>query len=100
MDKEKAPMSEDHTETVAINNLSDFLDHFVTWHNKQIDTLNHISNIPEGGEVIIGDNETLIMSGDVRKAFQLGINLGVSYLGDLPFVAEVEDLNTEDASVH
>jgi hypothetical protein len=74
------------------------LDHFVAmltdWHSRQVATLKHLHEVPEGIEVVIGDGEDTkkhILEGDFRDGFRLGLDLALNYMGTLPFVAEFSD---------
>ena len=79
------------TETVPI----DDLDHFVTlladWHTSKVNTVKHMLTIPEGTAVTVDDGEPLQLTGDLLKGFQLGLTVALSELGELPFVAEMEE---------
>ena len=62
-----------------------------SWHTKKVATLKHMQNIPETAEVSIGTDAPIVITGEFRKGFQLGISLALAELGELPFVAELEE---------
>ena len=79
------------------------LDHFITlltdWHNKQVATVKHLNNAPQGIKILIGEGEEAkekTLEGEFLEGFQLGIGLALNYLGTLPFMAEyVDDATTQ-----
>lgn len=77
------------------------LDHFITlltdWHNKQVATVKHLNNAPQGIKILIGEGEEAkekTLEGEFLEGFQLGIGLALNYLGTLPFMAEYVDDDT------
>lgn len=55
------------------------------WHHRQIATINHFLDVPEGVEVKVGEEEQITLSGDVLRGYKLGLELSLHYLGTLPF---------------
>ena len=80
------------TETVAVENLDQFVMVLTAWHDNKCQVLKHLLEIPEGSEVQVSDDEPRIMTGDLLAGFRLGIEMALSELGTLPFVAEMEDV--------
>ena len=79
------------------------LDHFITlltdWHNRQVATVKHLQEVPNGITVVIGDGDDATkktLEGEFLEGFQLGLGLALNYLGTLPFMAEyVDDASTQ-----
>lgn len=73
------------------------LDTFVTaltgWHVHKVAALQHMMEIPEGTEVTLDEETPSILTGDLLKGFQLGIQLSLLELGTLPFIAEEEPIS-------
>lgn len=71
------------------------LDHFVMllskWHTSKVNVIKHMLEVPESSEVCIGEDAPIQVTGDFRKGYQLGLSLALSELGELPFVAELEE---------
>lgn len=47
--------------------------------------------MPSGSELLIDDEEPLMLTGEVLKAYQVGIEQSLALLGQLPFAFETED---------
>jgi len=58
------------------------------WHQKKVATLLHMQSVPDGTEVVIGEDAPMILTGDLLKGFILGVELALIELGKLPFEAE------------
>ena len=78
-------------ETIEVNDLDKFVQLLSGWHTNRIARVKHLLDVPETAEVAIGEDAPVAMTGDFRKGFQLGISLALSELGELPFVAELEE---------
>lgn len=74
------------------------LDHFVRlltqWHVAKVKVLKHMLDVPDGTEAIMNEGASVVLSGDVLKGFRIGVTLGLTELGQLPFAAEIEDAKT------
>ena len=93
-------MSEPHTEPlifddidfeneiVEVNDMGQFIALMQDWHAKQVATVHHFTEIPPGVEVQVEGEEPFELEGDTLKGFKLGINMALSYLGELPFYAQ------------
>ena len=81
-------------ETIEVNDLDKFVHLLAGWHTNRVARVKHLLDVPETTEVAIGEDAPVPMTGDFRKGFQLGISLALSELGDLPFVAEIEESQT------
>lgn len=75
---------------LPIEDLNTFIQLLTAWHQKQVATIQHLSEVPPGMGVQIGEDPPFTMEGDVHKGFLLGINMSMEYLGTLPFEAEYE----------
>jgi len=84
-------MTETPDTLLAVNDLDQFVQLLSNWHTKKIATLKHMLEIPESAEVSLGDAEPVQMTGAFRDGFILGLSLALAELGELPFVAEMED---------
>jgi hypothetical protein len=87
-------MTETPDTLVAVNDLDQFVQLLSSWHKKKIATLKHMLEIPDTAEVSLGDAPPIKMTGAFREGFLLGLSLSISELGELPFVAEIEDSST------
>ena len=74
------------------------LDHFVgllsRWHTTKVKTIKHMMTVPDTTEVILEEGTPVQMTGEFRKGFVLGLTIALAELGELPFVAELEDATT------
>lgn len=85
---------EESAELLAVTDLDHFIALLTDWHNKQVATVKHLHEVPEGITVVIGDGdeaEKKTIDGEFRDGFQLGLSLALNYLGTLPFMAEYVD---------
>ena len=86
-------------ELLAVNDLDHFITLLTDWHNKQVATIKHLQQVPDGIKVVIGEGaeaQEKLMEGDFRDGFTLGLDLALNYLGTLPFMAEyVDDAPTQ-----
>lgn len=79
------------TETVAVDDLNQFVMILTAWHAEKVAVLQHMLTIPEGTEFTIADEETGVLEGDILDGFKAGINLALMELGVLPFTAEMDE---------
>ena len=77
--------------TVEVNDLDHFVNLLSKWHSTKTKVIKHLLDIPETAEVSIGTDAPIVITGEFRKGFQLGISLALAELGELPFVAELEE---------
>lgn len=84
-------MTETPDTLLAVNDLDQFVQLLASWHTKRVATLKHMQNIPDTAEVSIGEGPPVKLTGEFREGFLLGLSLALSELGELPFVAEMED---------
>lgn len=84
-------MTETPDTLLAVQDLDQFVTLLAAWHKKKVDVLKHMQAIPETAEVSLGDGPPIKLTGDFREGFLLGLSLALSELGELPFVAEMED---------
>ena len=78
-------------ETLPVDSLDQFVKLLTAWHQKQVNTLKHLAEIPEGTEVQIEEGVEVELTGEALASFKAGILAGLSLLGDLPFKPEYED---------
>lgn len=79
--------------TIEIQDLNQFVQVLVGWHEKKVKTLQHMSAVPEGTDMIFGegdDTKTVTLTGDMLAGFKAGIELSLMELGELPFLYETE----------
>lgn len=92
------PVSTDTPEapdTVAIENLDQFVTILARWHAEKVATIKHLLAIPEGSAFEIG-TDTLVLTPDVLAGFKFGLEMALMQLGELPFVAEREEAAASD----
>lgn len=85
-------------ETVAIENLDQFVKILVAWHASKIKTIKHLLEIPEGSAFEVGE-DTLVLTSDVLAGFKFGLEMALMQLGELPFVAETESAPAQDPAL-
>ena len=85
------PEMNTHPDNVEVTDLDQFVKLLAHWHTAKVNVLKHMLEVPETAEVSIGDGEPIPVTGDFRKGYQLGLSLALSELGELPFVAELEE---------
>ena len=94
MSEQATANQEAPTDLLAVTNLDHFITLLTDWHNRQVATVKHLVEVPEGVKVIIGDGEEAkqkTLEGEFLEGFQLGLGLALNYLGTLPFMAEYAD---------
>lgn len=85
---------EDVTEqeqTVPVTDLNQFVAILSQWHQGKTKTLKHMLEIPLGTPFDFNNELDLVLQGDLHKGFIIGLTVALSELGELPFVAEMED---------
>lgn len=87
-------------EPLFVTTLGDFIPLLQAWHDRQVKTVEHFSNVPEGQEVEIEGEPAFKLEGDAMRGFQLGLSIALSYLGQLPFSAAMEELPSENETTH
>jgi hypothetical protein len=83
-----------NAETLQVKDLDTFVRLLGGWHKRQVQLLEHCLTVPEGQVAQVGDEPELVLQGDVRRGFIMGINMGLMQLGTLPFGIETEDAPT------
>lgn len=79
------------TKTVMVEDLDQFVRVLMAWHTNKVAMLRHLQSIPEGTEVSKDDGEPIVLTGDILKGFQMGLEVALEEMGTLPFEAELED---------
>lgn len=77
------------SDTVVVDDLDQFIQLLVRWHQNKVAVLEHVLGVPEGTEVSFNDEGPQTLTGDLHKGFLIGLSLGLMELGTLPFGAEV-----------
>ena len=91
-------MTQNHPDLLFIDNIQTLVAALMAWHDHKVQILEHMMVIPSGTEMVINDNETIVLDGDVLKGFCAGITVALSEMGTLPFEVTVdteEPLSTE-----
>lgn len=65
------------------------------WHANTATRCEHLLELPDGQVVQIDNDPELVITGDVRKGFLLGVNMALMEFGTLPFSFELEDAPLE-----
>lgn len=76
-----------------IESVADFHKLLSIWHENRVARVKHLLDIPDGAEIQVGEGENsqqLILTGDVRASFLVGVHLALNELGHLPFYKEQE----------
>lgn len=79
------------TKTVMVDDLDQFVRVLMAWHANKVAMLRHLQNIPDGTEASKDDGEPVVLTGDMLKGFQMGLEVALEEMGTLPFEAELED---------
>lgn len=80
------------TKTVMVDDLDQFVRVLMAWHANKVAMLRHLQNIPDGTEASKDDEEPVILTGDMLKGFQMGLEVALEEMGTLPFEAELEEV--------
>jgi hypothetical protein len=87
-------------DTLIVENLDQFIAITSEWHANKCKAAQHLLNMPEGAEMVIGeeiDGQYLVLEGKVLEAFKLGVNMVLMELGTLPFGIEYEPETSSEA---
>ena len=79
-------------ETIAIDDLDQFVKILVHWHQGKVGTLQHMLEIPDGTVMELSADSTtsVTLTGDMLDGFKAGLGLALMELGELPFLYEQE----------
>ena len=94
MSEQAAQQQEEANDLLAVTDLDHFITMLTDWHNRQVATVKHLQEVPNGITVVIGegdDADKKTLEGEFLEGFQLGLDLALNYLGKLPFMAEYVD---------
>ena len=94
MSEQAAQQQEEANDLLAVTDLDHFITLLTDWHNRQVATVKHLQEVPNGITVVIGegdDADKKTLEGEFLEGFQLGLGLALNYLGKLPFMAEYVD---------
>lgn len=78
-------------DTLEVSDLDQFVKVLTAWHENKVKTLEHMSNLPPGTKMQIGEGKEVDLDGDMLLGFQAGITLALIELGILPFSAEPDE---------
>lgn len=78
-------------ETVVVNDIDHFIALLFAWHTNKVTLLQHLASVPEGTQMMVGEDEPITLSGDVLAGFKAGLEMALMELGTLPFAAEVDE---------
>lgn len=84
-------------ETVVVADLDQFTALLFGWHTARVKMLNHLLTVPEGTQMVVGEDEPITLEGDVLAGFKAGIEMSLMELGTLPFAVEMEEEPAPDA---
>ena len=79
-----------NSSNLMIEDLDTFVNTLTAWHNRQVEVLKQLKNIPDGTEVSFEEGKVDVITGDLRKGFAMGIEVALIELGQLPFVPFTE----------
>lgn len=89
-DEQGGPIPTPEPEIVPIADMDLFAGLLVEWHRRKMAMLRHMMRIPPGTEFTVGmdgKETTLILDGDILKAFCAGLITAINEMGELPFTA-------------
>ena len=75
-----------------VTELSEFIPLLQDWHTRQVKTVEHFFTVPEGQVVEVEGEPEFTLADDTLKSFKLGLSIALSYLGQLPFNAALEEV--------
>jgi hypothetical protein len=88
-------VNEAQEETIPVDNLDQFVQILTAWHAEKCAVVQHLLTIPEGSEFEVGnegeEQTKVVLTGESLAAFKLGIEMVMMQLGELPFVAEMDE---------
>lgn len=82
------PVANQPESIIEVTNIDHMVRILVEWNKEQVALLRHMIDMPEGTQVDIEKDNSIALTGDVRRAFQLGIQLSIEELGNLPFTVD------------
>ena len=80
--------------TLEVVNLDQFVVLLSKWHQNRVAQLQHLMDIPEGTLASLNEETSIELTGDARIGFLIGVTVGLSHFGELPFVAEIDESST------
>ena len=75
-----------------VTELGEFIPLLENWHARQVKTVEHFFTVPEGQVVEVEGEPEFTLADDTLKSFKLGLSIALSYLGQLPFNAALEEV--------
>ena len=93
-------VTQDRSDLLFIDNIQTLVAALTAWHDQKVQILEYMMTIPSGTEMLINDNETIVLDGDVHKGFCAGIIVALSELGTLPFevTADAEEPHSPETN--
>lgn len=92
-------MSDQKTDVVQVTSMDTLVKLLARWHANKIARCEHYLTLPDGQTVQVGEEPEFVVTGDVRKGFELGINMALMEFGVLPFSFELEDAAANGAAL-
>lgn len=86
-------------EDIVVDTVDAFASLMTRWHAGRMNDLHHMLKIPEGMTVTIkddktGEDEEFVLTGDLRKAFRIGVYSAIGLFEKLPFGTIMDDSDT------
>lgn len=83
----------DENGLVTMTNIDQFAQNIIGWHERNLAVLRHMTQVPEGTPITIGDEEAQPLKGDLLKGFGAALTVAIGQIESLPFqiVPELED---------
>lgn len=78
---------------VEVTDIDQMVRILIEWNKQKVAILQHMIELPDATQVDIEEDNPIVLTGDVKRAFQLGIQLSIEELGNLPFTID----NNENA---
>lgn len=78
-------------DTLEVTDLDTCIRLLTHWHSEKIAMLEHLMEIPPGTEVECNGLGTRTLSGETHDGFLIGLSVALIELGNLPFVAQVDE---------
>ena len=83
-------MNERTDDLFPVENINEFANSIMHWHDTRVARIRHMMTIPEGTEVELEEGQSIVLEGSNHQAFRLGLIVALHELGQLPFTAEYE----------
>jgi hypothetical protein len=84
----------DDAELVDIQDVNQFAEYIVNWHQNRLAQIRYFQRMPEGQTVSVtlnGVTSEIVLAGEVYKGFQAGLLTAILQIDSLPFAVSVID---------